>query len=31
MNSDSATDPPSLHYAATSAVALQLKNAQNPA
>ena len=27
--SDSATDPPSLRYGATSAVALQLKNAQN--
>jgi hypothetical protein len=29
MNSDSTTDPLSLHYAATSAVALQLKNAHN--
>jgi hypothetical protein len=29
MNSDSATDPLSLHYDATSAVALQLKNAHN--
>jgi len=27
----SATDPRSRHYSATSAVALQLKNTQNPA
>jgi len=29
LPSNSATAPPSLHYGATSAVALQLKNAHN--
>jgi len=29
LPSDRATDPPSLHYGATSAVALQLKSAHN--
>jgi hypothetical protein len=31
LASNSATDPPPLYYGATSPVALQLKNAQNPA
>jgi hypothetical protein len=30
LPSNSATDPPPLHFGATSAVALQLKNAHNP-
>ena len=30
LPSNSATDPPSLHYGATSAVALESKSAQNP-